>query len=57
MPVTNSPVLLVQRRCTSGEEEMTFFSIKKETNLQIFFSENDYYFLLYTVCIAQLLKG
>ena len=34
-----------------------FSLLKKRGNLQVFFSKNYYYFLLYVVCIAQLLKG
>jgi hypothetical protein len=43
MPVTNSPVLLLQRRYTSEEEETTFFSLKRERKpANIFFPENYY---------------
>lgn len=49
MPVTKSPVLLVQRRCTSEEGETTFFSMKKKReNLQIFFSRK--LLLLFVIC-------
>jgi len=48
MPVTKSPVLLVQGRCTSEEGETTFFSIKKrEKTCKYFFRK---LLLLFVIC-------
>jgi len=46
MPVTKSPALLVQRRCTSQEGGTTFFSIKKREKTCNFFRKLLLFFVI-----------